>query len=177
MKNMVLLWSTSVEKDSSNCLFLGGLFFPFLGGDFFVYPFLTWDNALIMMIITLILIYNSILQLDTRTKYDSIWMPPTVYRNVQWIKSDMPHIDQIIDAGKLLARFKLLLLLAPPPCAGGHSGPGGHNPPASGHSGTGGLLPPHHGTFCPQLWPGQEVSSGNEGQVWASGGVLFGFSS
>ena len=29
------------------------------------------------------------LQLDTRTKYDSIWMPPAVYRDVQWIKSDM----------------------------------------------------------------------------------------
>ena len=24
------------------------------------------------------------LQLDTRTKYDSIWMPPAVYRDVQW---------------------------------------------------------------------------------------------
>ena len=29
--------------------------------------------------------YNSIL----RTKYDSMWMPPAVYRDVQWIKSDM----------------------------------------------------------------------------------------
>ena len=29
--------------------------------------------------------YNSIL----RTKYDSIWMPPAVYMDVQWIKSDM----------------------------------------------------------------------------------------
>ena len=29
------------------------------------------------------------LQLDTRTKYDSIWMPPAVYWDVQWIKSDM----------------------------------------------------------------------------------------
>jgi len=28
--------------------------------------------------------YNSIL----RTKYDSIWMPPAVYRDMQWIKSD-----------------------------------------------------------------------------------------
>ena len=28
---------------------------------------------------------NSIL----RTKYDSIWMPPAVYRDVQWLKSDM----------------------------------------------------------------------------------------
>ena len=29
--------------------------------------------------------YNSIL----RTKYDSMWMPPAVYRDMQWIKSDM----------------------------------------------------------------------------------------
>ena len=29
------------------------------------------------------------LQLDTRTKYDSIWMPPAVYRDMQWTKSDM----------------------------------------------------------------------------------------
>ena len=29
--------------------------------------------------------YNSIL----RTRYDSIWMPPAVYRDMQWIKSDM----------------------------------------------------------------------------------------
>ena len=35
------------------------------------HPFLTWDNALIMMIITLLFTYNSILQIDTRTK---IWL-------------------------------------------------------------------------------------------------------
>ena len=29
--------------------------------------------------------YNSLL----RTKYDSIWMPPAVYLDMQWIKSDM----------------------------------------------------------------------------------------
>ncbi len=29
--------------------------------------------------------YNSTL----RTKYDSMWMPPAVYRDMQWIKSDM----------------------------------------------------------------------------------------
>ena len=29
------------------------------------------------------------LQLDTRTKDDSIWMPLAVYRDMQWIKSDM----------------------------------------------------------------------------------------
>ena len=29
------------------------------------------------------------LQLVTKTKYDSIWMPPAVYRDMQWIKSDM----------------------------------------------------------------------------------------
>ena len=29
------------------------------------------------------------LQLDTRTRYDSKWMLPAVYRDGQWIKSDM----------------------------------------------------------------------------------------
>ena len=28
------------------------------------------------------------LQLGSKTKYDSIWMPPAVYRDMQWIKSD-----------------------------------------------------------------------------------------
>ena len=37
--------------------------------------------------------YNSIL----RTKYDSIWMPPTVYRDVQWINSDM--YERIMNGG------------------------------------------------------------------------------
>jgi hypothetical protein len=88
MKNMVLLGSTSVEKDSnivpSLFLFflifyfgLFGIFFYFgLFGLFFIYlsleshpdlwgnhslhhPFLTWDNALIMMIITLLFTYKS----------------------------------------------------------------------------------------------------------------------
>ena len=76
---------------------LGSLafFFPFLfrpkshpdlwGNHSLHHPFLTWDNAVIMMSITLLFTYNSIL----RTKYDSIWMPPAVYRDKQWIKSDM----------------------------------------------------------------------------------------
>ena len=29
------------------------------------------------------------LQHKARTKYDSIWMPPAVYRDMQWLKSDM----------------------------------------------------------------------------------------
>ena len=51
-----------------------GLFFrpeshPDLWGNHSLHhPFLTWDNALIMMIITLLFTYNSIL----RTRYDSI---------------------------------------------------------------------------------------------------------
>ena len=36
------------------------------------HPFLTWDNALIMMIITLLLITTHKLQVQTRTRYDSI---------------------------------------------------------------------------------------------------------
>ena len=38
----------------------------------FYFDNLTWDNVLIMMIITLLFTYKSTLQLDTRTKYDSI---------------------------------------------------------------------------------------------------------
>ena len=92
MKNMVLLWSTSVEKDSSivTSLFfslffcLGSLasfhisFFLWATLAFFFY-FLTWDNALIMMIITLLFTYNSILR-TIMTLYE---MPPAVYRDVQ----------------------------------------------------------------------------------------------
>ena len=37
--------------------------------------------------------YNWIL----RTKYDSIWMPPAVYRDMQWIKSDM--YESIMNGG------------------------------------------------------------------------------
>ena len=37
--------------------------------------------------------YNSIL----RTKYDSMWMPPAVYRDVQWFKSDM--YERIMNSG------------------------------------------------------------------------------
>ena len=58
------------------------LFFLFvflLGLPFFYLAFLFfWDNALWMMIITLLFTYKSKLQIDTRTKYDSIWMPLAV---------------------------------------------------------------------------------------------------
>ena len=70
--------------------FFGLSFFSFWPFSFFRRTFLTWENALIMKIITLLFTlqlknYNSIL----RTKYDSMWMPPAVYRDVQWFKSDM----------------------------------------------------------------------------------------
>ena len=82
MKIMVLLWSTSVEKRIvalfllffSHFLF-GPSFFMASFFSFFIFhpeshpdlwgnhclhhPFLTWDNALIMMIITLLFTYNS----------------------------------------------------------------------------------------------------------------------
>ena len=89
MKNMVLLWSTSVEKEIVTL----PLFIYFLWPFFFLaFLFFLWDNALIMMIITLLLITTHGLQLKTRTRYDSIWMPPAVYREGQWIKSDMYEI-------------------------------------------------------------------------------------
>ena len=61
MKNMVLLWSTTVEKDSNIAPFY--FFFIFLGLIFlfglFSCFFFFWDNALLMMIITLLFTYNS----------------------------------------------------------------------------------------------------------------------
>ena len=72
------------------CLVFRPLFFrleshPNLWGNHSLHhPFLTWDNALKMMIITLLFTYNSKLQLKTRTKYDSIWIPLAVYQDVQW---------------------------------------------------------------------------------------------
>ena len=61
------------------------------------HPFLTWDNALIMMIITLLLIKTYELQLEARTRYASIWMPPAVYRdgamNQEW------HVWKIMHGG------------------------------------------------------------------------------
>ena len=88
MKIMVLLWSTSVEKDINIVPYLffshffGGHLWPLffvwaslasfifiksevpsrLVGDSLHHPFLTWDNALIIMIITLLFTYNSILE-------------------------------------------------------------------------------------------------------------------
>ena len=77
--------------------FLFGLLWPLLvifrpeshpdlwGNHSLHHSFLTWENALIMMIITLLFFlqlnnYNSIL----RTKYDSIRMHPAVYRDMQY---------------------------------------------------------------------------------------------
>ena len=37
------------------------------------------------------------LQLDTRTRYNSIWMPPAEYRDVQWLMSDM--YERIVNGG------------------------------------------------------------------------------
>ena len=50
-----------------------------------------------MMIITLLLLTTQGLQLYTRTKNDYIWMPPAVYRDVQWLKRDM--YERIMNGG------------------------------------------------------------------------------
>ena len=92
MKIMVLLWSTSVEKDSSivPSLFFSHFFGPslFMAFLLFFIPHLgqcsrKWWSSHFYLFTT------QWLQLDTRTKYDSIWMPPVVYRDMQWTKSDM----------------------------------------------------------------------------------------
>ena len=94
MKIMVLLWSTSVVKDSNivPSLFFSHFFWPSL----FLWPFSLsffiphlgqcsrkWWSSHFYLFTT------QWLQLDTRTRYDSIWMPPTVYQDVQWCMSDM----------------------------------------------------------------------------------------
>ena len=52
-------------------LFSSGVSSRLVGESLFPSSFAHWNNALIMMIITLLFTYNSILQLDTRTK---IWL-------------------------------------------------------------------------------------------------------
>ena len=112
MKNMVLLCSTKYEtlyhkdhgatlkhKCGKRIVALSLLFFiwPFFfylafiflfGLCFFICPFLgqcsiEWWSSHLYLFTT------QWLQLGTRTKYDSVWMPPVVYREGQWIKSDM----------------------------------------------------------------------------------------
>ena len=103
MRNKVLLWSTIVEKEIVALpfflfsFFLGLSFFSF--GLFFYFGlsfFFLFGNALIMMIITLLLITRHELQLETRTRYDSIWMPPAVYRdgamNQEWHVWKIMHV-------------------------------------------------------------------------------------
>ena len=74
----------SVEKKGIAAL-------PFFGPSFFSLAFLffhlgqcsiKWWSSHFYLFTT------QWLQLDTKTKYDSIWMPPADYRDMQWIKSD-----------------------------------------------------------------------------------------
>ena len=63
------------------------------------HPFLTWDNAVIMMIITFLFFlqlnnYNSIL----RTKYDSMWMHPAVYRDMQYDNDECVMINGTVES-------------------------------------------------------------------------------
>ena len=62
------------------------------------HPFLTWDNAQIMKIITL-LVFSQLnnYNLKLRTKYDSMWMPLAVYRDMQWCMSD--KYERIMNGG------------------------------------------------------------------------------
>ena len=108
MKIMVLLWSTSVAKDSSivPSLFFSLFFFSLFLGLPFLWPFSFFGAFSFFMAFLFFiphmgecsrklwsshfyLFTTQWLQLDTRTKDDSIWMPPAVYRDMQWTKSDM----------------------------------------------------------------------------------------
>ena len=92
-------------------LFLFGLLWPLLfifcpeshtdlwGNHSHHHSFLTWDNALIMMIITLLFFlqlnnYNSILI----TKYDSIWMHLAVYRDMQYDNDECVMINRTVES-------------------------------------------------------------------------------
>ena len=109
MKIMVLLWSTSVEKEIvalsllsfSLILFFYFYFFSFF---FFFFSFCKVRSLIPTCggIIAFIILSSRgqcsnnedhhtfmDLQLKARTRHDSIWMPPAVYRDMQWIKSDM----------------------------------------------------------------------------------------
>ena len=48
-----------------------------------------------MKIITLLFTYNSRLELKARTRYDSIWMPLAVYRDMQWIRATCMKIMKV----------------------------------------------------------------------------------
>ena len=89
MKDKVLLWSTSVEKEivalplfSFSLIFWA---FSFYGLSLFSPHFRQcsrkWWSSHFYLFTT------QWLQLNTRTKYDSIWMPPVVYRdsNDAWV--------------------------------------------------------------------------------------------
>ena len=72
------------KKDSSiSPLFLGLLFFFGLSLFLLGQCSIEWWSSHFYLFTT------QWLQLDTRTKYDSIWMPLAVYRDMQWTKSDM----------------------------------------------------------------------------------------
>ena len=95
MKITVLLWSTSVAKDSNIVPSLFSLIF-YMAFLFFYIPHLgqcsrKWWSSHFYLFTT------QWLQLDTRTKYDSKWMSPTVYWDMRWTKSDM--YERIMNGG------------------------------------------------------------------------------
>ena len=89
---MVLLWSTSVEKRIV-ALPLFWAFFFFFGLSLFLLGqcSIEWWSSHFYLFTT------QWLRLDSKTKYDSIWMPPAVYRDMQWIKSD--KYEEIMNDG------------------------------------------------------------------------------
>ena len=88
---MVLLWSTSVEKKIVALPLFCLLFFFGLSLLFLGQCSIEWWSSHFYLFTT------QWLQLDSKTKYDSIWMPPAVYRDMQWIKSD--KYEEIMNGG------------------------------------------------------------------------------
>ena len=65
------------------------IYFLFLAFFFLAFLFLLGQCSIKWWSSHFYLFTTQWLQLDSKTKYDSIWMPPVVYRDMQWIKSDM----------------------------------------------------------------------------------------
>ena len=124
MKNMVLLWSTSVEKDSNIVplffwafLFFGLSLFLF-GLSFFGLSFFSFlrDNALIMIIIILLFIYNSKLEQDM-TLYECLrWCTGmgnesrvTCIKNYAWWLFHKYDVNYMIMQGNMSTMMRVMI--------------------------------------------------------------------
>ena len=165
MKNKVLLWSTSVEKEIATLPFLLFYFFIFIffflglfsffmasfslffsfcpdshpdlwGNHSLHHPFLTWENALIIKIITLLFTYNSIITTwylkQNMTLYECLrrctgmvqWIKSYMYKNNAWwlchkydvnymiMQNNMTMMERVIINGTVESCMAIYLRMA-----------------------------------------------------------------